>query len=191
MKIEGLLVIAALAGFFNAASASAATTTTTTTTTTTWSDRWKYDNSGATKYLGNEFTLDLFGTYATRDRFGTGGKDNWGGGLGINYFITRYFGIGSDSYLEEWKAPYRVNGSLIARYPIDPIGLAPYAFGGGGREFKFVPQWTAHAGGGLEFRLNPHFGLFADGRRVFADKSWAEPRRRDYTLIRAGLRLGF
>src|SRR4051812_40226587 len=150
----------------------------------TWGDRWKYDKDNHTKFMPNEFSLDLFGTYATRDRFGNG-EDGWGGGIGVNYFLTRYVGIGADSYIEEWKLPYRVNGSLIIRLPIDPVGLAPYVFGGGGREWKYAPQWTAHAGAGLEFRLNSHTGIFADARRVFPDKT------QDYALWRAGLRLVF
>jgi hypothetical protein len=153
-------------------------------TSSTWSDRWKYDKENHTKFMPNEGSIDLFGTYATRDRFGNG-EDGWGGGIGVNYFLTRYVGIGADSYIEEWKVPYRVNGSLFIRLPIDPVGLAPYVFAGGGRQWKYAPQWTAHAGAGLEFRLNSHTGFFADARRVFAD------RTEDYALWRAGLRLVF
>jgi opacity protein-like surface antigen len=174
MKIKGLMAVA-ITAILLASQAKAADD---------WSDRFKYEKDSTTKYMPNEFSLDLFGTYATRDRYGHG-DDNWGGGLGLNYFFTRYIGIGADSYLEEWKAPYRANGSLFVRIPIDSIGLAPYAFGGGGREWKYVPQWTLHAGGGLELRFNPHFGLFADGRRVFPDRS------QDYALWRAGVRFGF
>ena len=181
MRLKKLLVIAALAcGTLNAF----AQTTTTTTTHTYWNDRFRYDRESATLFNPNELSMDLFGTWADRDRFG-GAGDHWGGGLGLNYFVNRYFGIGADSYLEEWKWPYRVNGSAILRLPIDRAGLAPYIFGGGGREFKYAPQWTLHAGGGLEIRVNQHTGFFADGRRVFADKT------PDYTLVRFGMRLGF
>src|SRR6185503_8829143 len=105
------------------------------------------------------------------------------GGAGVNYFFTRFVGIGADTYLEEWRWPYRVNGSLILRLPIDQISMAPYAFGVGGREYRFWPQWTYHGGGGVELRLNHYTGIFVDGRRVFPD------RTKNYTLIRAGLRL--
>src|SRR4051794_1513578 len=124
MKITGLIAVAVMA-LTLAAQADTANNS-------TWGDRFKYDRDSTTKFMPNEFSLDLFGTYATRDRFGNG-EDGWGGGVGINYFLTRYIGIGADSYLEEWKTPYRVNGSLIFRIPIDSIGMAPYAFGGGGR----------------------------------------------------------
>ena len=95
-----------------------------------------------------EGSIDLFGTYATRDRFGNG-EDGWGGGIGLNYFLTRYVGIGADSYIEEWKVPYRVNGSLLIRLPIDPVGLAPYVFGGGGREWNEPSAPPAIIVGGL------------------------------------------
>src|SRR3954453_18331386 len=87
-------------------------------TSSTWSDRWKYDKENHTKFMPNEGSIDLFGSYATRDRYGNG-EDGWGGGIGLNYFLTRYVGIGADSYIEEWKVPYRVNGSLLIRLPID------------------------------------------------------------------------
>ena len=154
------------------------------TTQTYWSDRFRYDREGATLFFPNEFSFDLFGTYADRDRFGTSG-DHWGGGLGFNYFLSRYVGIMADSYIEEWKLPYRANGSLVLRVPIDRFGLAPYVFGGGGRQFKYVTQWTTHVGGGLEVRINPHTGIFADGRRVFAEET------KDTALVRFGMRFGF
>src|SRR5689334_19164281 len=96
-----------------------------------WSDRLRYDREGATLFFPNEFSLDLFGTYADRDKFGVE-KDRWGGGAGVTYFLNRYAGIMADSYLEEARWPYRVNGSLVLRLPIDRIGAAPYIFGGGG-----------------------------------------------------------
>jgi len=168
-----------------------------------WSDRFKYEREAVDKFPPHELNLDLFGTYATKDRWGgrsytavngpfnsagnpVGKDDQFGGGVGLNYFFTRYVGIGADTYLEEWKWPYRVNGSLFLRYPM-PAGVAPYAFGGGGREFKYLTQWTYHAGGGLEFRFNPFTGIFAEGRRVFSDKTSSL----DYTLVRAAMRLSF
>ena len=150
-------------------------------------DRFRYQPQAVDKFPLQEMNLDLFGTYATRDRYGNSG-DFGGGGVGLSYFFTRYVGIGADSYIEEWKWPYRVNGSLILRAPLPQLGgLAPYAFGGGGRQFKYVPQWTFHGGGGLEFRMNRYTGLFGDARRVFSDLSSS----RDYTLVRGGLRLSF
>jgi hypothetical protein len=130
--------------------------------------------------------VDLFGTYASRDRFGSD-VDKGGGGVGVDYFFTRYLGIGADTYVEEWKAPYRVNGSAIIRLPLqgNMAGLAPYGFGGGGREFKYVPQYSWHAGGGVEFKFNRQWGIFGDAREVWPDKT------SNYTLVRAGVSFGF
>jgi len=175
MKLRQLLVATALAvSTINALAQNPDTST----------DRFRYDRESPTLYYPNEVSLDLFGTYADRDKNGAAG-DFWGGGLGLNYFLTRYIGIGADSYIEEWKAPYRLNGSLFLRVPIDSLGLAPYAFGGGGREWKYSVQWTEHVGGGLELRFNRNVGIFADGRRVFCDVT------PDYWLARFGLRLVF
>jgi len=154
-----------------------------------FADRFRYDTAAVDKFPPTELNLDLFGTWANENRFGVKKREqdaHGGGGVGLNYFFNRYVGIGADSYVEEWKAPYRVNGSVFLRAPIPGgIGLAPYGFGGGGRELKYVPQWTLHGGAGLEFRFNQYSGLFIDGRRVFPDKT------PDYTLARAGVRLNF
>jgi hypothetical protein len=174
MRIKPLLIISVMALTLNAFAQQR----------TYWGERFRYDREGATLFFPNEFQVDLFGTYADRDRFGNP-VDNFGGGIGLNYFLTRYVGVMADTYIEEWKLPYRVNGSLVLRLPIDQIGVAPYIFGGGGRQYKYFPQWTAHAGGGLEIRLNPNTGLFADGRRVWADIT------EDTALVRFGLRVGF
>ena len=176
MRFKKLLVIAVL-GLCSATSFAQ---------NTYWSERFRYDRQSATLFNPNEGSLDLFGTYADRNRFAAP-AENFGGGLGFNYFLTRYVGIGADSYIEEWKLPYRVNGSLILRLPIDQIAMAPYVFGGGGREFKYLTQWTYHVGGGVEFSVNSRNGIFADGRRVFSDRSGVT----DTALVRFGLRLGF
>jgi hypothetical protein len=64
-------------------------------------------------------------------------------------------------------------------------GLAPYVFGGGGRQTDPEWQWTGHAGVGLEYRFNPVTGVFADGRYTWAD------RTSDSILFRAGVRFVF
>jgi hypothetical protein len=137
-------------------------------------------------FPGNQLNLDLFGTYASRDRFGLS-SGNGGGGAGVDYFFTRYLGIGADSYLEEWRAPYRADGSAILRLPLpDPVShLAIYGIGGGGREFRYVPQYTWHGGGGVEWKLNRHWGVFGDIRAVLPEKTG------NYALIRAGISVGF
>src|SRR2546423_1007877 len=62
-----------------------------------------FDYAATPKYTANELSLDLFGSYLhgeskfshlfqTRIRH----DGNWGGGVGVNYFITREFGVSGD-----------------------------------------------------------------------------------------------
>ena len=176
MKIRQLCIIATLLVCTTAAQAA-----------TYVQERLRYDTAGPETFRANEFSIDLFGTYARRDLFGAKG-DHWGGGLGFNYFPIRYLGLGVDTYIEEWEVPYRANASLILRMPFERYGfagIAPYGIAGGGRQFRWTPQWTYHAGGGLEFRINPYTGIFGEYRYV-----WCEDTP-DYNFARAGLRLSF
>ena len=149
-----------------------------------WSDRFSYDRAAGTAYEVHEFSLDILGGYATRDKRGHD-KDAFGIGAGVNYFFTRNIGVGADTYADAFNVPYLLNASGIFRYPIPETGFAPYAFGGFGRQWEYAPQWTGHLGLGLEFRINARTGVFLDARRVFAGQT------SDYALWRAGVRLGF
>ncbi|HXI83436.1 MAG TPA: hypothetical protein VNL17_05020 [Verrucomicrobiae bacterium] len=162
------------------------TTDTQVTTETTTVTTKKWDNTSCEPFPSNQLSLQAFGTYATRDREGST-KEELGGGLGLTYFFTRYVGLGADTYIAEWKLPYRVNGSVILRLPLPEqlSKLAVYGFGGGGRQFKDIPQYTWHGGGGLEYKFCRQLGLFADAREVFPDKT------ANYTLVRAGVNVGF
>jgi len=181
----------------------AQTTTTTTTTTTTvshvwedphgwWGYHWKR-NPDMSFYNCNELTMDFFGSYIAGERriediFKTNIRHGtWGGGVGANYFFTRWLGIGGDVNIPANGGPFvdSINGNLIARIPIANTGLAPYIFGGGGRQTDPAWQWTGQAGTGLEFRFNPYTGIFADTRYVWADKT------SDSIYFRAGLRFAF
>jgi len=134
-------------------------------------------------YSANEGSFDAYGFYGSKDKDGK--NDAWGMGVGVNYFISKYFGLGADSYFDAFEVPYLVNGQGIFRYPIANTGLAPYAFGGGGRQWKHSPQWLADAGVGIEYRIQPHVGAFFDAREVFADKT------KDYAVLRFGFRFAF
>src|SRR5688572_16385734 len=79
-----------------------------------WNERWRYNRNMDDKFTGPDCTLDLFGTWANKDRFGAN-DDNFGGGLGFTIYFIRFLGISADSYIEEWKLPYRANASVIAR----------------------------------------------------------------------------
>src|SRR2546423_7580248 len=62
-----------------------------------------FDYAATPKYTANELSLDLFGSYVHPERkfshlFQTSVRNdgNFGGGVGLNYFITREFGISTD-----------------------------------------------------------------------------------------------
>jgi hypothetical protein len=167
----------------DATTQSTQTTQTTQTTQVTTTDRTVTSDE---PFPSNQLSLQAFGTYASREREGSS-ENAFGGGLGLTYFFLRYVGIGADTYIEEWKWPYRVNGSAILRLPLPEqfSKLAVYGFGGGGRQFKDVAQYTWHGGGGLEYKFSRQLGIFADAREVFPDKT------PNYTLARAGITFGF
>jgi len=137
-----------------------------------------YANVGeGTYFRAHEPTLDIFGT----------ARDNWhlGVGVGANYFFTQWLGAGIETRVEEFDWPNQINASLFARYPIEKWRLAPYIYGGGGRQFRDGTQWLAHIGVGLDYRLTPRVGLFGDVRETFPEKD------SDFALWRVGLRLRF
>ncbi|MEO7299779.1 MAG: hypothetical protein ABI042_14525, partial [Verrucomicrobiota bacterium] len=160
-----------------------------------WGDRFHYDSEGKDLYSAQEFTFDIFGTYSKgKEKFNdtfdkTLRHGDFGGGIGVNYFITRNFGIGTDAFAGDNGGDFvdAVSASAILRLPIDVAHLAPYVFAGGGRQFDGPDSWNLHVGVGLEFRLSSYTGIFIDGRHVFhvSDKS------SDYALIRSGLRFAF
>lgn len=155
-----------------------------------------YDTSGGMLFNANEASLDLFGTFQALERHflawpntdikHDGGR--WGGGVGGNYYFTRNFGFDVDTAFLA-NTPHfvdHVGGNVLFRIPIDPIHLAPYAFGGGGYLWNPSPRYFADVGVGLEFRFNPKVGLFGDARYI-----WREGTAPDACAFRAGLRMVF
>ena len=115
----------------------------------------------------------------------------WGGGAGVNYFFHRNIGIGTDASLvdvdgDHWKWT-AWTGDLYLRLPLGNSGLAPYAFGTGGRAMTPIWQWVYGGGVGLEYRFTRGFGIFSDVRFLWAHESTA------YNTLgfRAGLRFTF
>jgi hypothetical protein len=168
--------------------------------------------STAPKYNGNELSLDMFGSYWAAERglnhvFETnikGERGRWGGGVGVNYFFTRYFGIGGDANWSDHRgfggpATDWVMGNAIVRLPICNSGFAPYVYGGGGRQFNGLfredgevfagkrYEWFADLGAGLEYRFTPGLGIFGDARYMWHLKDGGVDR----LALRAGLRLAF
>jgi len=145
-----------------------------------WSDHLMISGNGT--YKPQEFSLDILGGYATRDKSGAD-TEAFGVGVGVNYFIWQNIGVGVDTYADAFTVPYMMNFSGIYRYPIEKWGVAPYGFAGFGRQWRYDARWTGHIGGGVEYRFNTKTGVFLDGRGVFGDET--------YALWRLGFRLAF
>lgn len=152
--------------------------------TADWGSRLHYE-SGGNKFSSQELSVDLFGLHASRDRDDFRGGSTFGVGAGVNYFFTENFGVGADTYLDDVHWPRHIDGSFLARYPLERLSLAPYALIGAGRQYDGVAQWTAHVGAGVDFRLNKELGLFTEARHYFADKS------KDFSMWRFGIRVVF
>ena len=130
-----------------------------------------------TYFQVHELSLDLYGTVRDNGHLGMG--------AGANYFFTRLLGAGIETRFEKVDWPNQIVVSLFARYPIEQWHLAPYAYGGGGRQFRDGSQWLGHIGGGVDYRFTRCVGVFGDVRETFAESS------KDFTLWRFGLRLLF
>ncbi len=135
---------------------------------------------GASPFRHCELSLDGFGSASlgestlehlsgSRIRHNT----RLGAGLGINYFFTRYLGVGAEAYSENTDGVFvdSASANLILRLPIGDSGLAPYIFGGGGHQFGMTKQWFGQAGAGLEYRFCPHIGVFVDARGVVPNET--------------------
>src|SRR2546426_9636992 len=155
-----------------------------------WSEHFTYV-ADTPKFTPQGLSLDLFGSYEAGGRkfnklFETsirGRRGGWGWGVGLNYFITREIGIGVDANAGDDRGPFvdHVLGSVIARWPFEPTGWAPYVFGGGGRATDPHYEWLGHFGVGVEYRFNPTTGMFMDGRYIWHEKEGSFDR----SLLRA------
>lgn len=140
----------------------------------------------------------------------------WGDGSEINYFFTRYIGIGAEyASVYGHESPDtnngritdhtverdHVGGNLFFRFPIESAHLAPYVYVGGGADLGDRRWAEAHAGAGFEYRFFQHFlpivrsrvGIFVDGRwtylgsRYFPDDNSSRGDL-NYFSARAGFR---
>lgn len=145
-------------------------------------------------YQANEVSFDGFGTgsigRSTIDHFsGDRVRHNGrlGAGAGINYFFTRYFGVGADAYSENTTGAFidSAEANLILRIPLGQTPFAPYVFAGGGHTFDTVRTSFGQAGAGLEARFTRNVGVFVDARGVAPD------RTKYYGVARLGMRFAF
>lgn len=124
-------------------------------------------------FRSGELQLDTyFAGVAESDGFLPG----WGGGIGINYFFTKFLGLGveqdvfgkSGGSLAHWGT----SGHLFVRYPIESLQLAPYAVVGGGACYAagITGHGSGDVGGGLEYRFNRHIGLFSEARYFYSSE---------------------
>lgn len=112
----------------------------------------------------------------------------YGGGLGLNYFFDRYFGIGVEgAALWGGRVPFgTVVGTVTARYPLESAWhIAPYATAGFGGQFADGSRCIGLVGGGVEKRFTPSTGMFVDCRYVF------DGVHEHAAEIRVGMRVAF
>ena len=151
-------------------------------------------------FRDQELQLDIFGSYMNlphgdrQEELGRNpGTNGGGGGVGINYFFTRYIGLGADGSLNSNRGGvWDYTGKLIVRFPIEmgSFCLAPYIFGGGGGQSYERHDGTVGAymtGGGLEWRATPHIGVFTEGRYTWTSNG----NNGDNAQARLGLRIAF
>jgi hypothetical protein len=138
------------------------------------------------KFRDMEFQVDAFytGFYGSHgSKFHTGS----GGGVGLNFFFAKYFGIGYEAawYDNGGTAEHLpLAGNFFFRYPICSLNLAPYAMVGGGAAWDGQCLGYGNVGGGLEYRVTKNIGLFADGRYFYGGVG-------NVGNFRAGLRFAF
>lgn len=120
----------------------------------------------AEHFLAGEWNLDLYGTGTLANE--SRSKDDlvFGGGLGLNYWITRGFGLGlkgeTDNLVHGFEHSVfdRAIGRASVRAPLwDRV--APYGYCEGGYDFE-RNNCIAGAGGGLDFRLAKGWALFGE-----------------------------
>jgi hypothetical protein len=168
-------------------------------------------------FRDRELQLDVFGSFMNlpygSDRYDRGdhrARDGGGGGVGVNYFFTRFAGLGVDGDFDSNRdGAANYTGKLILRLPIEhgKCCFAPYIFGGGGGESFFGDDdrgfggfrrgrdrtfgaWMC--GGGIEWRITPRFGIFAEGRYTWTARQRDENGFNfDNDLARLGFRVAF
>jgi len=171
----------------------------TTTTQSTMATQPQSNDQGLTNnlepiYRCNELSLDAFGmgsvgnfilTHPSNDRIRNNGRG--GAGVGLNYFITRYVGIGAEAYSQNTTGTFIDNASanLLLRLPLGESGFAPYVLGGGGHQFDDAKLWFGQAGAGMEYRFCHNIGMFIDARAVWPNET------KYYGVGRVGIRFAF
>jgi hypothetical protein len=140
-------------------------------------------------FAETELQLDIYGAYA--GTYGDAHEDGWGGGVGINYYFTRNWGVGVDGTVTDGEGQelWHVLGHVLLRFPIETDGglcLAPYIKAGGGYQVNGSGDWAYGAGAGIEFRLSQRVGIFGEGGYY-----WSADDENDFAQAKAGVRFIF
>ena len=152
------------------------------------------DNSCGDLYRPSELSVDAFGTasvgqYTIDHLSGSRVHHNTrlGLGVGANYFITRYIGLGVDAYSENSTGSFfdSLQANVIGRLPLGHCGFAPYVFGGGGYQFDLAKVSFGQCGGGVEYRFCKNVGVFTDARWVIPEHT------QNFGVGRRGIRYAF
>jgi hypothetical protein len=157
-------------------------------------------------FSDHELQADVFGAYEVGKGPNHAGPINnhgWGGGVAVNYFFMRYFGLSAEGSWLEGHDNTSVNnegkstqfqsavGNLIFRYPIDSWCIAPYVFAGGGATMDGSSWAVGDVGVGVEYRVLPNkLGIFADGRWNYYGDRDSHDNQNNF-MFRLGTRLVF
>lgn len=148
------------------------------------------------RFRANEWQIDASVVGAGGNYNGKSGG-GVGGNLGVNYFFTKYIGVGIDDSVGgfwPWSGAGAVGvdslqADLLLRYPICAWNLAPYLMVGGGATWGPASQGDGNVGGGIEWRFAQNVGLFADCRWLYG--SGAPNGNLSMAYPRVGLRFNF
>ena len=146
--------------------------------------------------------MDIY--FATAFDGGTYDGTTIGGGVGFNYFFSRYLGLGLDvAVMDDKDAGILPTARFIARYPFEDIfnmsaSYAPYVYTGAGMAID-MKEPVIRLGLGQEMRWNEKFGVFTEIQYAWIGEDDSEEAADDEDsqgwggawMTRIGLRLGF
>lgn len=117
----------------------------------------------AQNFRAEEFSAEVFG-YG--EMINWRGQAQFGGGVGVSYFVTRGLGAGVRLEGQDFTGSLvdLIETRIYFRAPLWDT-VAPYGFVAGTYRFPegcISEKWGAGAGGGLEFKFSRHFGAKAD-----------------------------
>jgi len=138
------------------------------------------------RFRDTEFQVDAFYTGFFGGKH-TAFSSGSGGGVGLNFFFAKYFGIGYEAawYDNNNNAEHLpLAGNFFLRYPICSLNLAPYVMVGGGAAWDGTCIGYGNVGAGVEYRFTKNIGLFVDGRYFYGGSG-------NVGNIRSGLRFAF